>query len=198
MRISRSRAGWAVATVAALTLVAGCGGTDGSSGEHGTRTTAGPSSADHNQADITFAQKMIVHHRQALEMAAMAESRAADSKVRSVAAGIERAQDPEIDQMTAWLREWEAPVPSVGGHDGHADMPGMMSNHDMAALAGASGADFDRMFLDMMIRHHEGAIEMARIQQQEGRNPAAKALAERIAADQAAEIEQLRALLDAK
>lgn len=211
MRTNRPirRTASAVVAFAALTLAAGCGGGNSSHGGHtgsqtSPTTSASQANTQHNEADIAFAQGMIPHHQQAVEMAEMAETRAASTEVKALAAKIKQAQDPEIDQMTAWLTAWGVPVPSAssGGHDmhggSHGGMPGMMTDHDMSVLMGATGADFDRMFLEMMIRHHEGAVEMARTEQQQGQNEEAKALAKKIEADQTAEIEQMRAMLNAE
>lgn len=213
MHINRSVSRTAGAVVAALAVVvalaAGCGEDTANSGGHASDqpTAAGsPSAAAHNQADIAFAQGMIPHHQQAVQMAELAQSRANDPRVKDLAAKIEAAQAPEIEEMTTWLTNWGAPLPSApaGEPDAHGGahgsttgaMPGMMTDQDMAALEAASGDEFDRMFLEMMIRHHEGAVEMATIEQQQGQNPAAKALAEKIHADQTTEIGQMRSLLD--
>lgn len=185
--------------------MAGCGGGD-TPHEGGHASPSAPSPAqvttDHNGADITFAQNMIPHHQQAVEMAAMAESRASDPKVKALAAKIKQAQQPEIEQMTRWLTEWGAPLPSMpaptggqSGHRGHGDMTGMMTAEEMSAMGAATGAEFDRMFLQLMIRHHQGAVQMAGTEQQQGENAAAKDLAGRIITVQNDEIAQMQAML---
>lgn len=192
------------AAIGAVTVTAACGG-DGhgsghTAGRPATATSAPVSTAGHNQADVAFAQGMVPHHQQAVQMAEMAESRASDPQVKSLASKIRTAQQPEIDQMTAWLREWGAPTASAGGHGMHGgapgDMPGMMTDQDMAAMERANGDEFDRMFLEMMIRHHQGAVQMASTEAQQGQNPAARSLAEKIKADQTAEISQMQSLLN--
>jgi len=178
----------ALAAVAVVVLaLAGCGGNDGSS----------PASAQFNEADVTFAQGMIPHHRQAIEMAKVAQQRAAGADVKKLAGDIEKAQDPEIQTMAGWLRAWSKDVPTdtSGMQHGGMDMPGMMSADEMKALENASGATFDRMFLQMMIKHHEGAIEMARTEQTNGTNPEATALAKQIETAQTAEIGTMEQLL---
>jgi uncharacterized protein (DUF305 family) len=200
--------GPALAGLAALALVTGCGGDSSHDTGHDAgsapTTSTSPAGAQHNQADVTFAQNMIPHHQQALEMAALADTRAGSTEVRTLAEKIKAAQGPEIQQLTGWLTEWGAPVPGTsasghsGGHDNSGsnhDMPGMMGEKEMADLSATSGADFDRMFLDMMIKHHQGAVEMARTEQQQGQYPAAKELAARIESTQNVEIEQMRTLL---
>lgn len=209
----RRAAGVTLTAVTALALAAGCGGTDGGAGHNmgqattAPATTAAPASSaaaasdSHNQADITFAQSMIPHHQQAVEMAEMAESRASNPTVKALAATIRQAQAPEIEQLTGWLTTWGAPMPSAppGGAHGmpgmNTQMPGMMTEKDMAAMKAATGAAFDKMFLQMMIQHHQGAVEMAKTEQQQGKDAAAKALAAKIVADQTAEITKMQALL---
>lgn len=148
----------------------------------------------HNAADVTFAQEMIPHHQQAIEMAELAESRAESNEVKALAAQIEAAQDPEITTMTNWLEVWGEAQPTSPGHGGHA-MPGMMTSAQMGDLTAVSGAHFDRMFLTMMIAHHEGAIAMATTEQADGANPDAIALAGQIKSAQEAEIATMRGLL---
>ena len=185
----------------AAVLLAACGGGDhnpGATNHGGAQPSASvPSGAAFNAADVAFATEMIPHHQQAVEMAKLATTKATNAEVKELAGRIEKAQDPEITTMSGWLRDWGQPVPSSAPGMGHgqAGMPGMMSDQEMKDLMAASGAGFDRMFLQMMIRHHQGAIEMATKQQQQGQHPDAKKLAEKIAADQAAEVTQMQTLL---
>ena len=149
-------------------------------------------------ADAMFAQMMIPHHEQAVVMADLASTRASSPVIKELAAEIKAAQQPEIDQMTTWLAEWGVPVmdgdEAMSSHGGHG-MSGMLSDADLEALAAASGAEFDRMFAESMIMHHEGAIEMA--QEVAGSSdPRVATLAEAIISTQDAEIEQLQAFLD--
>ncbi|MEU7001137.1 DUF305 domain-containing protein [Nonomuraea sp. NPDC046570] len=155
-------------------------------------TSAPASSAVFNDADVMFAQMMIPHHEQAVEMADLAATRAADPEVKELAEKIKEAQDPEIATMESWLREWGKPVPTGGmGHD----MPGIMSEGDMKKLEAAKGTEFDKQFVTMMIAHHEGAIDMARTEEAKGVNPEAKALAKTIVTTQQAEIDQMEQIL---
>ncbi len=166
----------------------------------GACSDGGTSSAgEHNKADVKFATDMIPHHAQAIEMAKFAATRASDPKVKSLAEKIEKAQDPEIKTMSGWLKSWGEKVPTTdgahgGGHES-MDMPGMMSAGQMAALEKLSGPAFDRMFLQMMTEHHEGAIEMAKTEQKDGKSPDAKALAAEIEKAQTAEIKEMATLL---
>ncbi|WP_433393951.1 DUF305 domain-containing protein [Micromonospora sp. KLBMP9576] len=181
-----------------------CGGDDHSSPEpgHGAPGTGGPAAtatgaAAFGDADAMFAQMMIPHHRQAVEMADLAATRAADPEVKRLATEIKAAQAPEIATMSGWLAAWGRPVPSPGAGMPHMDhdMPGMMSDADMKKLAAASGREFDRQFLTMMIAHHEGAVTMARDEQARGVNGEAKALAGQIVSSQQVEIDQMREVL---
>ena len=188
----------------ALVLTA-CGNDSAGNDEADSADTS--SEATFNDADVAFAQGMIPHHQQAVEMAQMAEDRAESPELKQLASEIEAAQAPEIEQLTAWLEDWGADVPSdsmgsmdhgdMGSGDmGSGDMGGMMSDEDMAMLENATGAEFDQMFLEMMIEHHEGAVEMAKTEVSNGENPDAIAMAEQIITTQEAEIEQMQAMLD--
>ncbi|MEU8142197.1 DUF305 domain-containing protein [Nonomuraea sp. NPDC052129] len=188
----------------ALALLTACGG--GSEHDMSTMSSSAPaasqassaptatesSSAAFNDADVMFAQMMIPHHQQAVEMAEMAETRASDKEVKELAAKIKAAQDPEIQTMQGWLKTWGKPAPSGGmGHN----MPGIMSEADMKKLEAAKGAAFDKQFVQLMTAHHNGAIEMARTEQSQGSNPEAKALAKTIETAQQTEVEQMQGLL---
>lgn len=155
-------------------------------------TTTNTNTSTHAPADVTFAQSMVPHHEQALDMAKLVPSRSSNEKVRGLAARVEKAQSPEITQMNEWLKQWGAPAEQ--GHEGH-DMSGMMSGDDMAKLEKASGAEFDRMWLDMMIEHHEGAVEMAKTELSQGKDENAKKLAQAVIDGQQQEITEMKDLL---
>lgn len=194
----------AVLLLGTAPILAACGGEDdsmeGHSGMGSSRTSdsagAEETSGEFNEADIDFATSMIPHHRQAVEMAQLARSRAERPEVLALAEQIEAAQDPEIQTMTEWLESWGEPVPAdMGGHDMSGSMPGMMTMEEMQQLAAAKGTEFDRLFLTMMIAHHQGAIEMAQTEKTEGQNEDAVALAEEIETAQQQEIADMQALL---
>lgn len=149
-----------------------------------------------NTADLTYTANMIAHHEQALAMSAYADTRASGTKVRALAARIEAAQGPEIRTMTAWLQENGGASPGTGddhGHD-HASMPGMASPAQLAELRAARGTAFDRLFLRLMISHHEGAVTMAAGELSEGRNVQVGEWASEVIAQQTAEIGRMRSL----
>lgn len=158
----------------------------------------GAAAGDHNDADVTFAQSMIPHHEQAVEMARLATDRAEDERVLDLASRIEAAQAPEIEEMQALLAEWgeDEAAPSGDHGMGDAGEGGMMSAEDMASLEVASGAEFDGMFLEMMIEHHTGAIEMADTEISDGQDPDAIALAGTIKSAQEGEITEMEDLLE--
>ncbi len=168
----------------------------------GSAASPAPAPGPFNDADVMFAQMMIPHHEQALEMARLADGRAQDADVKKLVAAIERAQDPEIRTMRAWLKGWGRPGTADhgdghgGGHgDGHG-MAGMMSEQDMKRLASAEGEEFDRAFAELMIAHHEGAVAMAEEERKNGLNPTAKKLAGDVVRTQSAEVAELRRILD--
>ena len=165
-------------------------------------STAGPAAA-HNTADITFAQAMIPHHQQAVEMAGLAATRSTNTKVKDLASRIQGAQDPEIRQMQTWLGQWGAALASSVPGMNHGSMPGgsmpgMMPDTDMQKLQQTSGGEFDKTFLQMMVQHHQGAVDMAKTELAQGANTDAKALAQRITDGQTAEITEMQQLLSTR
>ncbi|WP_327304101.1 DUF305 domain-containing protein [Streptomyces sp. NBC_01298] len=191
----------AAAATAALVLAA-CGGNGDDSGSaHNGHNTASPSASapaqqgDHNAADTAFAQGMIPHHRQAVEMADLAATRAESAEVKKLADEIKKAQDPEIKTLSGWLTSWGEQVPAEdAGHGGH-DMSGMMTDEEMKQLEAASGKAFDTAFLTMMVKHHEGAVTMAKTEQADGAYQPAKDMAGQIITSQSAEIDRMNTLL---
>lgn len=165
-------------------------------------------------ADAEFVRGMIVHHRQALDMTALAPDRADSDDMPLLAQRIEETQKFEIDLMLRWLEERDEPAPdppratgahgghAAGAHPDHADhtgMAGMASPEQMAALADAEGEAFDRMFLELMIRHHEGALIMVDellATERGGKEPQLFVMLSHIDADQRAEIARMQRMLD--
>ena len=174
-------------------VLAGCSGEDGSAADGGNGSAATTQAEEFNDADVAFAQGMIPHHEGALMMSEVAVERAQDPRVRELAERIQAAQDPEIELMTGWLEDWGQPVEqdSMGGMDHGGDAMGGMEMEDMPA----AGADFDRIWLQSMIEHHDGAVVMAQIEIDEGANDEAIDLAEQIAESQTQEIDEMQQLL---
>jgi len=149
---------------------------------------------DLNMSDVMFVQMMIPHHEQAVEMAELAPGAGASPEVQELAAAIAAAQGPEITQMEAMLDRWG--VGQMMDHSGH-QMAGMVSDADMDRLRATSGASFDRLFLELMIAHHEGAIDMAQDPLANGEDPELRTLLEAIVEAQTAEIAQMQQMLAA-
>ncbi|GAA2505609.1 DUF305 domain-containing protein [Streptomyces gobitricini] len=145
-----------------------------------------------NAADFAYAQMMIVHHGQALEMTALAAEQASSTQVKQVAARIAAAQRPEIGAMRGWLRNHGGPRPHTG-HD-HGTMPGMATEAQMAQLRGARGGAFDELFLRLMITHHQGAVTMAGEVLSQGNNIQVEEMANDVIAQQTAEIDRMRSM----
>ena len=158
-------------------------------------------SEEHNDADVMFAQMMIPHHQQAVEMSeTLLAKDDIPQNVADFAQGVIDAQGPEIDRMNAMLDAWgQEPMGDMGdsgGHGGHGGMSGMMSEDDMQQLEDATGTKAAKLYLEQMTRHHEGAVEMAEQQVSDGQNPQAIALAEQVIEDQEAEIQEMKTMLD--
>ena len=148
-----------------------------------------------NNADETFLMEMIAHHEQAIEMADMVlDKDGVDERVTELAQKIKVAQGPEIETMNGWLDDWGVVI-ADSGMEGMDHGGAMMSDDDMALLENATGADASRVFLELMIEHHQGAIVMAQLQLDNGENPDALELAQAIIDDQTAEIAVMQALL---
>ncbi|MGW3958518.1 DUF305 domain-containing protein [Amycolatopsis sp. NPDC005003] len=190
-------------TLASALFLGACGTDSGSSSMPGMQSSAPAAAAGqqagHNPDDVTFVQQMIPHHTDAVTMAKLAPSRSKNPKVLELASRIEQGQAPEIQQMQGWLSAWNASMPGMGdgsmpGMSG-GSMPGMMSADETKQLEQAKGSEFDKMWLDMMIRHHQGAIDMAKTELGKGASPEAKTLAQKIIDAQQAEITEMQGMV---
>ncbi|MGX1882947.1 DUF305 domain-containing protein [Streptomyces sp. NPDC055287] len=146
-----------------------------------------------NGADFRYARMMIEHHGQALVMTELAPKRAGSTQVKRLAERITAAQRPEIDAMRGWLDN-NGGTKHKGGHD-HAAMPGMATDKQLARLREAEGKDFDRLFLNLMTVHHEGAVTMATEVLAQGNNVQVEEMATDVLAQQTAEIGRMRDML---
>ncbi len=199
--MSRRLAAAAAVLTLTVTLTA-CATSDAGSAvspDRATTVSSQAASTTHNAADAQFAQMMIVHHEGAIEMAELAIDAASTAEVKALGERIAAAQQPEIDQMTAWLRAWGEPGPPDMSHAGMdhrgMDMDGMDQAGAVTDLERQSGVGFDRRFLELMIAHHAGAIEMSEAELARGRNADALALARTIIDAQTAEIAEMTNLL---
>jgi uncharacterized protein (DUF305 family) len=156
----------------------------------GNNDMMGDSSTEFSSMDMMFAQMMIPHHQQAVDMGNLAETRASNAEVVALALQIRDEQAPEIEQMKGWF-----PSTGASDHMGHdMGMDGMLSGEEFAALEAATGTEFDRLFVAGMIAHHEGAIQMTSMISN-STNAEARALAEAIVTSQTAQIVTLKELL---
>ena len=186
--------------IAGLLLLAACSGesqnmSDMSTDSIGTNATSSESSF--NDADVMFAQMMIPHHEQAIELADMAldPTLMASEQVKTLASQIKLAQDPEIDLMTQWLTDWDQPLMDMSEeHD--MSMDGMLSVDEIAALGQLVSEEFDQAWATAMIAHHKGAIKMAETVKDDGQSTLVQDLANLIMQAQQSEIAVLETLLD--
>lgn len=165
----------------------------GRPGEPNATVTAGPTAdPEPSEADVTFMRMMILHHGQAVVMSDLAPDRASDPRVKSLASRIRVAQSGEITLMRDWLRHHKKLPPT--GHDHHT-MPGMITEKELDQLKAATSTSFDRLYLTLMIKHHEGALEMADTVLASGTDVTTLQLAKDVIAGQRAEINRMRDLL---
>jgi uncharacterized protein (DUF305 family) len=154
--------------------------------------------AGFNADDVAFATNMIPHHQQAVEMSNLVPDRSTDPEVLALAEKISAAQQPEINAMRVFLVQWnENPEDGTGGgHEGHGNMQGMVDDATMARLQSLNGPEFDTLWLQSMISHHQGAIEMAKAEISNGENVDAKRMAQTIVDTQQAEIGEMNQMLE--
>ncbi|KUI35826.1 DUF305 domain-containing protein [Mycobacterium sp. IS-1590] len=189
--------------LATALMLASCTSTPASDGhtdhQHPDEPVISGQPAGYNAADVAFATDMIPHHEQAVELSALVPERSVNPELKALADQISKAQEPEIRTMQVLLVQWkENPDAATGhgGHEGHGGaMQGMVDDATMAKLQTLSGAEFDTLWLQSMIAHHQGAIEMARAELDNGENADAKRLAQTIVDTQQAEIDQMNQML---
>ena len=192
----------AIALTTTALLLGACGSSDMGSMDMGSSDSSSvdmgysiPESADFNDADVMFAQMMIPHHEQAIEMSdiALDPNTGASAAVIALATQIKGAQDPEISQMKNLLTTWGMPM-EMGSMDHSSMMDGMLSLEEMDTLGQLKGAEFDKAWAKGMIAHHEGAIAMANDVLAHGKNSEILALANAVVSGQSTEIEILKPL----
>jgi uncharacterized protein (DUF305 family) len=150
----------------------------------------------HNTDDVMFAQMMIPHHQQAVELAALVPDRSTNPQVQQLAASIAGQQQPEINAMKAMLAQWEVDSSEMTHQGAHGmTMAGMVDEATMVRLEALKGTEFDSLWLTSMIGHHEGAIEMANVEIADGSNVDMVGLARAIVTAQQGEIDQMKQIL---
>lgn len=186
----------ALSVAAALTL-SSCAGTSPAAES---TPSAASEAATFGTADVTFAQMMIPHHEQAVDMSDdLLAKDGIEQDVVDLAADIKAAQEPEITQLRAWLTEWDAEEDTMSGMDhgaGSENSDGMMSAEDMTMLQDASGTEASILFLQQMTLHHEGAVAMAQLEIDGGENAEAVEMATAIVTSQTAELAVMADLLE--
>lgn len=192
-----------LAVAAAFVLLAGCTSTPDAAPviapdtPGGSQQTLAPTDVSGvippppNEADRKYVAMMIVHHEQALAMTRFAPDRAENATVKGLADRIRFSQEPEIGAM----KQWQRAHGEIGSHGDHGSMPGMATQEQLNALGAARGKDFDRMFLQLMIVHHEGALKMATDALGAGSNLQVEEMANDVIASQSDEINRMKALL---
>ena len=195
------------AAAAVLLGLSACSGTGTESETTGTTATttsaaesaAEHSEAEHSEADVMFAQMMMPHHEQAIELSDIILAKdGVPAEVTTLAEEIKAAQGPEIAQLTEWLEQWGEPMMPEGDHGGHdmSQMEGMLSEEDLQELSDAPGPEAADLFLEQMIAHHEGAVAMAEDEVEDGSYQPAIDMARTIIETQQAEIDEMQGLLD--
>ncbi len=180
-----------VLILAVVFLLAGNSSSPMSHSGHGSMSSDEDASGTYTDDELMFASMMIPHHSQAVTMSEFALENTTTPEILSLATAIRDAQAPEIAQMQSWLDQSDY----SGSHAGHMDMAGMLSDKELAELASANGTTFDRLFLEGMIAHHEGAIDMISMIKN-STNSEVKKLYTDILTSQSAEIEAMKALLN--
>jgi uncharacterized protein (DUF305 family) len=197
MKSTSTRIVAGIAVLATAVVVSSCSKSEEHS-DHAASTTSGSEQvAAHNGEDVMFAQMMIPHHQQALELAALVPDRSTNPAVIKLASTIAGEQQPEITAMKALLLQWEVDPNATGDHSGHAGMAmqGMVDDATVAKLESLKGAEFDTLWLQSMIGHHQGAIEMANSEIAKGQSADMITMAKNMVTAQQAEIDQMKQML---
>lgn len=166
-------------------------------GPNQTLTAQPPSTPTVDPDDVTFLSDMMVHHTQAVQMSEWARGSAVNAKVKALAERIRVGQKPEIEAMRQLLTERGQTPPNLehAHHQDHSGMPGMASPAQLTTLQNAKGKAFDKLFLELMIKHHEGALTMSRKQLDAGSDIRIGELAQDVGITQTKEIATMRQLL---
>jgi len=205
MRSCPARVAAAFAAVVFAVALAACAADSAGDGQSDSVATDTPvitgEPAGYNAADIAFAENMIPHHKQAIELARLVPDRSTNPELVTLADQIPAAQQPEINILNVLLVQWnENPEVRSGDADGQGgqgrSMQGMVDDATVSRLESLRGTEFDTLWLQSMIGHHQGAVEMAKTEIADGENVDAIAMAKTMAAAQQAEIGQMKQMLD--
>lgn len=196
MNTTRIRITAALAGAAAIFALSSCS-TATKEDRSAQTSTASATQTTHDTDDVMFAQMMIPHHQQAVELAGLVPDRSTNPAVVKLAAAVSAQQQPEIDTMRASLKQWGVNPDEMAHGSGHAGMAmqGMVDDATMIKLEALKGSEFDALWLKSMISHHQGAIAMADVEIKDGSNPEMITLAKNIVSAQQAEIDQMNSML---
>ena len=190
-RIARAVA--VLAVLAAAALVSACGGP--TRPQNSPASTQSNQPASHNLADVAFAANMLPHHQQGLDLAAMVPSHTGNADLIKFASGIAGSQQPEIKTLKGFLVQWSAKADADTRGPANTDMTGMVDQATMTKLGSLQGADFDKLWLQSMISHHQGAVDMAHTEISNGVNTDAVTMAKHMVSTQQGEIDQMKKML---
>lgn len=183
----------AILTVlAVVVLLSACGGSKTQSSPGSSQVNQPPS---HNLADVAFAANMIPHHQQGLDLSAMVPSHTTNADLIKLASGIAASQQPEIKTLKGFLVQWSARSDADTRGPADTDMTGMVDQATMTKLGSLQGAEFDKLWLQSMISHHQGAIDMAKTEISNGVNTDAVTMAKHMVSMQQGEIDQMKKML---
>lgn len=191
------------AALVGAVLLSGCGAFEDP--PEPTRLTAPPqeapvetpsTTAEFTDADSRFAQLMVARHEQALELTALVPDRTDSPELLTLAEEIAAAQEPEIEQLRDQLQQWDLPADSAPeGRIGDLDTADLLSAEELEALAGATEAEFDRLWLEAMTAHHAGTVTLAQTEVADGAHEPTRRLAELIVSARQAEMARMQAML---
>jgi len=186
-----------LAALVAAAALSSCSSADDHNAQASSSATSAEQVAAHNVDDVAFAENMIPHHQQALELSALVPDRSTNPAVVKLATTISSEQQPEMAAMRALLLQWEVNPNDVPDHSAHAGMgmSGMVDDATMAELTSLNGPAFDTLWLQSMINHHQGAVEMAKAEIAKGQSVDMISMAKNIVTAQQAEIDQMKQML---
>jgi uncharacterized protein (DUF305 family) len=190
---------YATVLISAALLLGACGTAPDAPASNVTEAKAEvKAEGGHNETDVMYLQMMVAHHEQGLEMVRLAEKSAKRAEIRTLAQAVDATQSDEVEMMTGWLKQWQAPTTVDHAPSAHADHGGLPATgpEEIAALKKAKGAEFETTFLNLFVAHQHNAVEMAHMETKQGSNAEAKAFAERIRASRADQIQQMLQLMN--
>jgi uncharacterized protein (DUF305 family) len=189
----------ATVLISAALLLGACGTAPETSANKAVEAKAAvQAEGSHNDTDVMYLQMMVAHHEQGLEMVRLAEKNAKRAEIRTLAQAVDATQSDEVEMMTGWLKQWNAPTTVDHAPSAHADHGGLPATgpEEIAALKKAKGAKFETTFLNLFVAHQHNAVEMAKLETDQGSNAEAKAFAERVSASRADQIQQMLQLMN--